>query len=89
MLLSEDDKSYLKKNGTTKKDIEWIECALVMSTFKFRGRRISAEKAICLLGQENFLSGLSRSAFHWSAVRNTEDGERVMFDSSRLCKGGA
>ena len=89
MLLSEEHKRYLKKLGNTKKDVEWIECALVMSTFKFRGRRISAEKAIRLLGQENFLSGLSRSAFHWSAVRNTEDGERVMFDSSRLYKGGA
>ena len=89
MLLSEENKRYLKKNGNKKKDIEWIECALVMSTFKFRGRRISAEKAICLLGQENFLSGLSRSAFHWSAVRNTEDGEPVMFDSSRLYMGGA
>ena len=37
MLLSEENKRYLKKLGNTKKDVEWIECALVMSGGAYRG----------------------------------------------------
>ena len=47
--------------------------------------RISAEKASKLLGREAYLSGLSRSAFHWSASRDIGDsGNTVSFDSSSL-----
>lgn len=37
-------------------------------------------------GTETYLSGIVRSAFHWSVVRETEDGRRVYFDSSNLFK---
>lgn len=50
-------------------------------------KRISASKALELLGQETFLSGISRSAFHWNCSRDIAGSDkRVSFDSSRLFK---
>ena len=48
---------------------------------------ISQKKAIELLGRESFLSGIARSAFHWSAVRHINDNEYIYFDSSKFFKG--
>ena len=48
-------------------------------------RKITRLGAIRLVGREGWLSGLVRSAFHWTAMRETKDGSRyVYFDSSRL-----
>ena len=50
-------------------------------------RKISRETAIRRLGRETWLSGLVRSAFHWTATRQTADGKNyIMFDSRRLFK---
>ena len=46
--------------------------------------KITIKGAIELLGRKNFLSGIARSAFHWDAMRETEDGRKIFFDSSRL-----
>ena len=46
---------------------------------------ISAEEARKILGDETFLSGLSRSAFHWTSGRyNANETKYVSFDSSEL-----
>lgn len=45
-------------------------------------KRITAEKAREILGDEDFLSGLNRSTFHWTSERTNNNGERVCFDSS-------
>ena len=45
--------------------------------------RISAKKAREILGDEDFLSGLNRSTFHWSSERINNNGEKISFDSSR------
>ena len=46
---------------------------------------ISRKVAIGLLGRETWLSGLVRSAFHWTSTRTLGDGRRcVMFDSCKL-----
>lgn len=48
---------------------------------------ISHKEARNLLGQEKYLSGIVRSAFHWTSVRETEDNRYcVFFDSSSLFK---
>ena len=47
------------------------------------------EHCLCIeiLGREAYLSGTSRSAFHWSCVRETDKiGVLIYFDSSRLFK---
>lgn len=46
-------------------------------------KRITAEKAREILGDEDFLSGLNRSTFHWTSERINNNGEKVCFDSSR------
>ena len=44
-----------------------------------------AVQALEILGEKKFLSGISRSAYHYTAARETEDGEFVVyFDSSVL-----
>lgn len=53
---------------------------------KINGMRITREKVIELLGRRQYLSGIARSAFHSTAVRETENGEFVHFDSSKLFK---
>ena len=46
--------------------------------------KINSEKAVEILGMETFLSGISRSAFHASAVRESKDGKySVYFDLSK------
>lgn len=52
---------------------------------KARGRRITAEEAIRLLGRRAWLAGLGRSAFHWSACQSVENSQQfILFDSSKL-----
>lgn len=47
---------------------------------------ITREEAIKLLGRENFLSGVARSCFHYTAVRVVDGDVRVHFDSHNLFK---
>lgn len=90
MKLTDTDKQYLIGIGYSEKDFKQIEKAGRMTVYKescgdAAGRKITIARAIGLLGREQFLSGLGRSAFHWSAVRQAEDGKiSVSFDSSRL-----
>ena len=75
MRLTDSDKECLKAWGYPEQDMKQIE----------EEGRISAEKASKLLGREAYLSGLSRSAFHWSASRDIGDsGNTVSFDWSSL-----
>lgn len=91
MELSKEDKELLQSWGYEEKDFRQIEEALHGSNtvYKLENRKISRKQAIELLGMCNFLSGTARSAFHWSAVRETADGKIVYFNSRKLFKGGS
>lgn len=86
MKLLKSDKEILTKWGHDDKDIKQIEEATTKTTYKINYKeRISANKAVELLGRETYLSGISRSAFHRSASRNIVNGNDVVaFDSSKL-----
>ena len=84
MKLTKEDKDCLKHFGNLDRDMPQIERAISVTTYKFRGERISREKTIELLGRKKYLAGISRSAFHWDSVQKTENGECVFFDSSKL-----
>lgn len=84
MRLSENDKKYLEKMGHTEKDFDQIREAAARTVYSMNGERITARQAVKLLGRKNFLSRLSRSAFHWNCSRETDDGGTVELDSSRL-----
>ena len=98
MKLTGSDKQYLLENvynGVTKtleEDLPQIEEAADLTTYKlFEDKRdrgmITRNAAIELVGREMWLSGIARSAFHWTACRqvlSNPDRSYVMFDSRKL-----
>ena len=86
MKLLNEDKTYLKDLGYSEQNIRQIQEAIGKTVYTLDQKKISSKCAIEILGRKVFLSGISRSAFHWSATREAEDGRTVCFDSSRLFK---
>ena len=91
MKLTKSDKDILRGMGVPDEDFHQIEQAASKTIYehypkKGVGWKISARKAEEILGRKEFLSGLSRSAFHWSAMRDNASGDQVYFDSSRFFK---
>ena len=73
----------------TLEDKEQIKRALKCTTYTLldndKEEKINRKKAIEILGAEIFVSGLERSAFHWTSTRNNNE-KAVYFDSSKLFK---
>lgn len=96
MKLKNCEKEILIEFGHSEEDLEQIQEALDSRYTKYEyccggsEKKISRQKACELLGIREFLSGISRSAFHWSAVRyiddNCEEKGYIYFDSSNLFK---
>ena len=91
MKLDKVDRAFLECNGFSESDFEQIEKAARRTKYSlssaangWRYERITAKEAEKILGRKDFISGLSRSAFHWSAVRMTGTGSKVYFDSSSM-----
>lgn len=86
MKLTEDDKRLLRSWGHEESDFAQIEEAFSASKTKYElnDKPISREKAIEVLGRECYLSGIARSAFHFTAERETQSGDSVYFDSHNL-----
>lgn len=85
MKFTEADKTQLAEWGYSESNIKQIEEAAKRNNtiYSMGGQRISREEAITRLGRKDFLSGLSRSAFHFTASRMTPDGKYISFDSSK------
>ncbi len=84
--LSKRDKVFLLGLGHTENDFAQIETAMrhTKTSYELDGAPIGREKAIELLGRKKYLAGISRSAFHSSAIQYTDDGKTVYFDSHNL-----
>lgn len=90
--LTDEDIALLKECGESEeKDIKQIDDATLKKYTKYKlicdeGKNIvlTREAVISMLGREKYLSGIQRSAFHCSAVRETEDGKKIFFDSYKL-----
>lgn len=87
--LLKSDIALLKEIGYSDEDMLQIDKAFRLTTYICEDednlkRVISASEARILLGTRDFLSGLARSAFHWSSCRYVGEGDYVYFDSSRL-----
>ena len=87
MKLTAADKELLIKWGY-EKDIPQIERACGKTTYIMNGQRIAFKSLLEIMDRETWLSGIARSAFHYSALRQTKKGENVYFDSSRFFKEG-
>ena len=85
MKLTNKDKELLTSWGHPESDFAQIEKAMSKTTYETNGKKISRDEALETLGRKEYLSGISRSAFHWSACRG-EEGNYVYFDSSKLFK---
>ena len=90
MKLTEEDLATLMETRCPEADFWQIQEAALSNNTKHilyeddnaKGKRISAEEAIRLLGRRVWLTGLGRSAFHWSACRTVEGSQQfVIFDS--------
>lgn len=81
MKLTKKDKEYLLSVGVAEDDFPQMEEAMSCTKYELNGKKIQRKTAIEYLGRETYLSGISRSAFHYTAYR---DG--VLFDSSDLFK---
>lgn len=86
MKLTNEDKKLLMKWGFLKKDFNQIERATTNTTYEMDEMEIARSQALDVLGREQYLSGIARSAFHWSACRDNEKGQSVYFNSSALFK---
>jgi len=92
MKLTEKDEAALLEMNVPAEDIPQIQEAALSKYTRYelykngedKGKSISRDEVIRLLGRKEWLSGLSRSAFHFSAVRNIEDSVSfVLFDSRK------
>lgn len=92
---TDEDKADLLSMGYPNKDLWQIQEAAkgkytrytLYTGDKGAGKRINGEEAIRILGRRVWLSGLARSAFHWTAMRSSPDEQyEVYFDSSRFFK---
>lgn len=79
MKLTSEDKELLLSLGHTEKDFGQIEEAMSKTIYEEKGKRISRKQVLEKMSRTEWLSGISRSAFHYTAMRSG-----VLFDSSRL-----
>ena len=95
MELSAQQKEILMQMGYTEKDFAQIEGVMsgrnttyTLGDKSGNEKRISREQALELLGMRKFLAGISRSAFHWDATQDIDEGGTtfVGFDSSKYLK---
>ena len=96
MILEDKDIKILTSWGHPKEDIPQIQRAIEVSTYTLyeiappykEGKKLTAAEAHRKLGNKEFLSGIARSAFHFSSARNCLRGKKygVLFDSSKLFK---
>lgn len=85
MKFTDEDKKMLLSLGYEPEDIPQIEDATVTVKLKTEdGKKINVDTAIKILGRREFLSGISRSAYHFSASRVSDSGKKVYFDNSRM-----
>lgn len=91
MKLTQEHKNILKSWGYPEEDFAQIEEATKKTDYTLYSensiyhKKIGIKEAINLLGIKDFLSGLSRSAFHWSSSRQVGNKDLyVSFDSHRL-----
>ena len=75
MKITKEEKMYLERCGYGRRD---------KTTYEMDGAPITRDEAVTRLGCLDYLSGIARSAFHFTAMRITEDGKVILFDSSRL-----
>ena len=74
------EQKFLLEFGYTERDFKQIEEAKRKTIYTGENdKKLTQKEVIKILGLREYLSGLSRSAFHWSSFRSG-----IYFDSSKL-----
>lgn len=87
MKLSADDKQYLIGCGYLEQDIPQIE--KVISVIKYteikdgKRKRVPRKYVLENMKRADWLSGVGRATFHWTAMRETNGGASIYFDASK------
>lgn len=92
MKLTNADTKYLEGIGVPEEDFGQIEEAAAVTKYtlfdadaRMELGRIPKTEAVKRLGREGWLNGLARSAFHWTAMRQTADKKNyILFESKSL-----
>ena len=87
MRWSNEDTKLLQDWGYSQEDIEQIKQARKFVVLEVKDKKISIDKAIEILGREDFLSGLSRASFHFTSIRKNDKGDSVYFDCRKMFEG--
>lgn len=90
--MNRHQEEYFKAHGENEKNFRQLNEAMRRTKYTlvtpYTSRKIRKEEAVEILGENEYLSGIQRSAFHRTATRDVvgEDHAFVMFDSSALWK---
>lgn len=89
MKLTKEDVEQLKAWGFREQDIPQLQEAANKTRYELidvgGGRTVGVRDVVKEIGRTNWLSGIARSAFHWTAVRfNDDKSTRIDFDSSKI-----
>lgn len=87
--LKEQEVALLKQFGYTGEDIEQIEEAVLAGEFiTSKGKKVDWLTAKRIVGRKEFLSGIGRASFHWTAMRYCQNNPRrsILFDFSNFFK---
>lgn len=98
-ILSDEDRAILKGWGYPARDLAQIQEAINRSTYvaKFlmkekrkaaeeREGEVSKETAMQILGRQTFLSGIARSAFHFTSSREPDKADFICLEDGRTVK---
>lgn len=87
-----NDIKYLKDGGYSEEDIKQIKTSgkylkLTYIREDSTEKKINQPTALSILGRKEFVSGMARSAFHYTAMRDAKNGNgKVYFDCSAMFK---
>ena len=86
MKLTKEDIRKLSSWGYRSEDFAQIEKAASakLTVYEIDGKAVGLKALLKIMDRREWLSGIARSAFHYTASRNTYDGRIVCFDSHKL-----
>lgn len=83
--LNNKDVQVLTEWGHSTQEIHQIDECISSVEFEYcdTDRRVSMKSVLKGMDRTEFLSGMSRAAFHWTSVRRMKNGREVLFDCGR------
>ena len=89
MKLTKQEKIYFTEAGYNEEDLPQIGRAVSATTYTLfnslddpgeQGKKIPRKRVLEIMDRKKYLSGIGRSAFHHTAMRDTTDGRYVLFE---------